>query len=443
MKKNSYLFSKENKVFTLIHPGKKLSPLLYSSAVNNENLSIGKFTADRIRKEFANSTQLLFEVTDSCNLKCKYCAFGEFYSDFDERKNHNLTFKKAKNLIDYYVNLRKSANYMSYDSELSIGFYGGEPLVNFDLITKIIEYIEKVVPRTRYTATTNGVLLHKYMDYLKEKSFNLLISLDGNEYNDSYRVFHDGTSSFSKVVENVRKFQTKYPEYFSSNVRFNTVLHNRNSVSEAFEFIHREFNKYPFIAEINPNRIREDRKEEFSRTFQNARDSFDEANSCGLFTKEIETLEPKARDISEFLFKFSGNKFHTYNDLFEGQKPLMPTATCAPFSRKIYLTVNGKITFCERIGHQYINGHVNDDKVELDFEEIADKVNAYYQNINKQCSRCGRAEICSVCMYTMPVKDGFPFCDKFTTNKDIFKNYSSEMLSILESKPHLYKHIWE
>ena len=47
-------------------------------------------TPELVLRNLANLPQLVFEVTDACNLKCKYCAYGEFYDDFDERENKVL-----------------------------------------------------------------------------------------------------------------------------------------------------------------------------------------------------------------------------------------------------------------------------------------------------------------------------------------------------------------
>ena len=70
------------------------------------------------------------------------------------------------------------------------------------------------------------------MDYLVEKNFSILISLDGNEVQSAYRVDKHGNSSFSRVVRNVKKLQETYPDYFEKKVNFNSVLHNLNSVAE-------------------------------------------------------------------------------------------------------------------------------------------------------------------------------------------------------------------
>lgn len=58
-------------------------------------------SSEQIYDALANLPQLVFEVTDACNLKCKYCIYGEFYEDHDVRENSMLPIDKAIRLIDY------------------------------------------------------------------------------------------------------------------------------------------------------------------------------------------------------------------------------------------------------------------------------------------------------------------------------------------------------
>ena len=70
--------------------------------------------------------------------------------------------------------------------------------------------------------TTNAVLLDKYMDFLVENNFEILISLDGDKFNDSYRTFKNGTGSFDTVISNIDKLQSTYPIFFDKNIKFTT-----------------------------------------------------------------------------------------------------------------------------------------------------------------------------------------------------------------------------
>lgn len=140
--------------------------------MNNTQLPL--LTSRDIERNIINLKQLVFEVTDQCNLKCKYCGYGEFYGGYDERKSNVLPFKIAQNTIDYVVDLWKKHKQNFYKHTLYIGFYGGEPLMNVPLIKQIQEYIENKyidLIDPYYNMTTNAMLLDRYMDWIVEKKF--------------------------------------------------------------------------------------------------------------------------------------------------------------------------------------------------------------------------------------------------------------------------------
>ena len=96
-------------------------------------------TSEHVLSNLANLPQLVFEVTDACNLKCKYCAYGEFYSDFDKREDNMLSVSKAIRLIDYLNQYWNSERNTSAKSFMYLSVYGGDPVMNFNFIKEIVE----------------------------------------------------------------------------------------------------------------------------------------------------------------------------------------------------------------------------------------------------------------------------------------------------------------
>lgn len=74
----------------------------------------------------------MFEVTDACNLQCKYCGYSEFYGGYDKWEDSYFSFEKAKLLIDYLAEIWRKDRLEKVHQRLNIGFYGGEPLMNMD-----------------------------------------------------------------------------------------------------------------------------------------------------------------------------------------------------------------------------------------------------------------------------------------------------------------------
>jgi len=319
---------------------------------------------------------LVFEVTNICNLSCTYCAYSDLYSGYDSREDKFMHFDQAKTVIDYLLNIWRSNSSLDFPKRLNIGFYGGEPLLNTKLIREITDYAEKQdnLGRTlSYSMTTNAVLLDKHIDFLVEKQFDLLISLDGDEYAQSYRIDKQGKNSFARVFNNVKYIQKYYPQFFDKHVSFNAVLHNKNDIGPLYDFFVGHFAKVPLIAPLNPDGVKKEKACMFNELYNDYSESFLKV----IEKKTIEKLSFMASpQLDRFYRQFdlkSGNIFSDYRDmLFDREKVgIIPSGTCLPFTKKMFITVNGKILPCERIDHKHFFGVVKDNQVMLDFDEIA------------------------------------------------------------------------
>ena len=422
---------------TVVHALKKANfyNLHCLETVNNKD-SFKRIEPVDIQKNISNLPQITFEVTDSCNLKCKYCGYGEFYDDYDARSNNMLDTKKAIVLLDYLIDKWNSPMNTSQGREVFISFYGGEPLINMDFIRKIINHVEQSTlfhNKCRFAMTTNGILLNKHLHYLVEHNVNLLISLDGDSEGHSYRVDHNGNNSFDRVFRNIKSIQKKYPDYFETNVNFNAVLHNRNSVEGIYKFIKNEFGKVPAISELNNTGVRRDRQDEFFDTYSNARESLYRSEDYTRIKKDMFLKLGEIRDIGTFLFKHSGNFFQTYNDFFINSENIKrtPTGTCRPFGKKMFVTATGKILPCERVGHQYALGYVDQDGVRIDFNKIADTYNLFYDKLSRQCNHCHNIDACMQCVFKLDNLDTNPFCSGYTNQAKFMDeiNYKMRYLS--------------
>ena len=84
-----------------------------------------------ISYQLSNLRQIVFEVTDACNLKCKYCGYGEFYEDYDKRENKNLSIEETIAVLDYLIQFWQSNQNVSFNKNVFISFYSGEPLLKY------------------------------------------------------------------------------------------------------------------------------------------------------------------------------------------------------------------------------------------------------------------------------------------------------------------------
>lgn len=170
----------------------------------NENTIFN--TETFINKENLFSTKLTLMISQSCNLKCSYCygKEGRFGTN-GEYMSNEIAEQSIRHLVERIESLKlpKSEN----PKYFLITFFGGEPLLNFELMKHVIEFVEREYPNKvfSYTFTTNGTLFtEEIINYLRTKNVSILISLDGQkEIHDFNRVFSNGKGTFDKVMSNI------------------------------------------------------------------------------------------------------------------------------------------------------------------------------------------------------------------------------------------------
>lgn len=418
----------------------------YFDRVKQYDMMPDRYSAEDIKRTLANCRQIVYETTDFCNLKCKYCSYGELYTGFDKRENRNLNFNIARKVLDYMLELFESPLNRKHHKKIALSFYGGEPLINMSFIKETVHYakLQKLMQKSFYfSMTTNGVLLDKHMDFLAVNNFSLLISLDGDEKNNGYRVFPDGSSSFEIVYNNCLKLKQKYPDYFKRSVNFISVIHDKNSNKRVRNFFKEKFRKSPLLIEVNPLGIKPQKKAEYEKIF-NWRYSGLTPQDIIADTKDKSRIlkTPFVKKLWSFLKRYSGFVFGNYDTLIH--KTLNPcyvsTGTCNPFEKKIFITANGRILPCERILQAYSLGTVDEKGVHLNFQDIAEKYNRNYRKIMNQCNKCSNSDGCSLCIFNLNLEDEKPICGNFM-NDEKLKNNLFQQLSILEETPQYYPRI--
>ena len=150
------------------------------------------------------------------------------------------------------------------------------------------------------------------------------------------------------------------------------------------------------------------------------------------------------KSLALYLHQYSGNYYRDYTDLLYDKKHIryIPTGTCLPFSKKMFVTVNGKILPCERIGHQFGLGQVTETQVELDSVEIAKKYNEYYNKMEKQCSHCKNKPSCIQCLFYLNDIEKNPVCYGFM-NDAMMEQFKQRQIQFLREHPEAYREIME
>jgi len=140
---------------------------------------------------------LCLHIAHDCNLRCTYCFAdtGEFHG-----ARGMMSAEVGKKAIDFVIENSGARK------NIEIDYFGGEPLMNFEVVKEITEYAKKVGEEKgknfRFTITTNGILLdEKVKEYVNENMSNVVLSLDGKkETNDRMRYRVDGSGSYDTIV---------------------------------------------------------------------------------------------------------------------------------------------------------------------------------------------------------------------------------------------------
>lgn len=160
-------------------------------------------------EDYAHPTLVMLNVTDACNLACKYC--------FVEQHPHYMTLDVAKQAIDWAYNnycYQKKHKHKLIDT-VSINFFGGEPLLMYDqIIVPTVLYAEEKYPNSfDFGITTNCTLLSKdKIDFFYEHHFGVLTSIDGAEITQCYnRPCRNGDNSSKLIENNIPYLLEKFP----------------------------------------------------------------------------------------------------------------------------------------------------------------------------------------------------------------------------------------
>lgn len=145
---------------------------------------------------------LCLHVAHSCNLSCAYC----FASQGNYQGERALmSFEVGKQALDFLMTHSGSRK------NLEVDFFGGEPLMNWDVVKKLVAYARsrerEAGKNFRFTLTTNGVLVdEEVIAFANREMHNVVMSLDGRkEVNDRFRKNYAGKGSYDTIVP---KFQT-------------------------------------------------------------------------------------------------------------------------------------------------------------------------------------------------------------------------------------------
>lgn len=213
-----------------------LSKLSYLTAIGNNN-----------------SLHLILAPTTGCNFACPYCYEGE-------KANKRMTPKVVDDLI-------KFINDYNNAKELTITWYGGEPLIAFDIMKDIVQRIKNECPikLSSQSIVTNGYCLdNEVVDFMKNNNFkDIQVTFDGTEstHNKTRCLKNNHKVTYQQIWKNVENLIHVMPEDFKIALRININRDNEQDFATMLRTIKEKYPQenvmvYPgFIRESNKNNI--------------------------------------------------------------------------------------------------------------------------------------------------------------------------------------------
>ena len=145
---------------------------------------------------------LCLHVAHTCNLNCSYCfaSQGKYHGE-----RALMSFEVGKQALDFLIAQSGTRH------NLEVDFFGGEPLMNWDVCKRLVEYARsreaECGKNFRFTLTTNGMLIDDdVIDFCNREMSNVVLSLDGRkEIHDALRVDYAGHGSYDRIVPKFQK----------------------------------------------------------------------------------------------------------------------------------------------------------------------------------------------------------------------------------------------
>ena len=405
-----------------------------------------------------NRKQLILNVTENCNFRCSYCTFSSEYGTWRNHSKRNMTWEVAKAAIDdFLVCDKESSEIKKTEKEPKVlSFYGGEPLLNFPLIKKSVEYTQKKAKSENFlfVITTNGYLLKgEIADFLISKKFLITVSLDGPpEIHNRNRVTINGSGTWEIVVNNLKNIIQKYPLHNKEcPIQINAVL---TPSADAFE-IENYFSTCDFLHPSESLQMRL-MAEPMPGYFDNL--DFEERAPEGyslLYENFIKNLaagrinsNPNSREFSVQRALFENpyiliHKRYRANPVSLPQTA-SPLSTCLAGEQKTFVSVDGDYYPCEKVP-ELDNFKIGNVWNGIDVARSYELVGNFFKYNKKQCKYCWCVNLCGIGCY-INVSDKFQLTEGAKKNScaHFRKALHSRLInycSILEKDPHAFDYL--
>ena len=358
-----------------------------------------------------HSELIILELTGKCNFRCKYCIYSEEYDENRNFNNEDMSWETAKKAIDYACTHNENA--------LSITFYGGEPLIRYDLMKKSIDYaLGKWGGKRelRFSFTSNLSLLTEDMAeyFASVPNLSVTASIDGpGDIHDAFRVYANNKPTFTDTLRGLECIARAFKKTHNS-LMVNAVYtppYSYERTKQIGEF----FASLPYLKGIeilisypSPN------------TLHNIEKMFEDGEEN--YATDFETGNPLARWAWDDFINGLGNPMavqYMFDRLKTAHFRMLLDApvdyyhlngNCTPGVRRLYVKTNGDFALCEKIGNSPIIGNVDDG---IDVSKVKQYyINEYEAASLPECSKCWAVNMCDLCYANCYSANGINMVEK-------------------------------
>ncbi len=323
-----------------------------------------------------------------------HCALSEKSAPLDEPP---VTYAQV---VEQYRLLARPVR------RVSIGFYGGEPLLNFPVVRRCTEY---VLERTGgkdigFHISTNGYLLRgEVADFLGRNRFHVRVSLDGPPaIHDRQRRTVEGSPTWTVVMANIREFRAKYPERGAS---LGAILEATLDVDAALKSLATA----PWMAPHQRITVAI-ASEPYPGYYKAAAGTGEDAGATHVFRAYMENLvkgrlnlvlDDRELWLQQSMFSRTFKSLHTDRWRCAAARrdshPMMPNGPCIPGLQKVFVSVDGEYSICEKANCRgYELGNVRSG---VDYDKAFRILDEFVHYTREQCACCWCLPICSVGCY--------------------------------------------
>lgn len=391
-------FQKLNVAFQSVHDGKveieknsEIEKLIAKGFLSENRVEELRHPLIETMRTFSQRAlaSITLQVTQSCNLRCKYCIYSNQIKKQRSHSQKKMEFETAIKGIDFLYERSMDA------PRINIGFYGGEPLLEFDMIKRLVEYAEEKFrgKEIGFSITTNATLLteEKYT-YMQCHNFSITISIDGNrESHNRNRVFLSGKGSFDQIARNIKAIKEIHPDV-PATLTISTVIDPEIPLtlesSTASEFL-KGIRVNAAVVELeDPNQIAF--SEDFSEKYQYFR---------FLSLRKFYGKLSASCELPTFCSEGIEKLYHEFKSLGSCSRlPQIgaPDGPCMPGLLRLFINADGDFFPCEKVSELSEVMNIGSIYKGFDFGKMENIIN-FSTISHRNCKTCPVFRHCGIC----------------------------------------------